>query len=134
MIIKAAFATDDGTTFIGRHFGDAGFFDIYEINKDHFTFVKRISNTVEEEEGIHAYPEKAKSISQILSEEEVNCAVSKIFGPNIKRIRKKFVCILLDNLKIEEAVQKIQENINIVEKEWLKGEERSHISLRGKGE
>ncbi len=131
MIIKAAFATDDGTYFMGRHFGDAEFFDIYEINENSFSFVKRILNSVEEEDGVHADPEKAKSISQILSEEEVNCAVSKVFGPNIKRIRKKFVCILMDNIKISEAVKKIQENFKIVENEWIKGEERGHISLRG---
>lgn len=133
MIIKAAFATDDGYNFMGRHFGDAEFFDIYEINEKSFNFVKRISNsTEEEEEEIHADPKKAKSISKILLEQKINTAVSRIFGPNIKRIRKKFVCLILDDIKIEEAIKRIQENYNEIEAEWLKGEERSHISLRGK--
>lgn len=130
MIIKAAFATDDGYRFMDRHFGDAEFFDIYEIDGKSSNFVKRILNSTEEKEGIHADPEKAKSVSRILSGEKINTVVSKIFGPNIKRIRRKFVCILLDDISIEDAIQKIQENYNKIENEWLMGEERSHISLR----
>ena len=30
--IRVAFATDNGKTFMGRHFGDADFYDIYEID------------------------------------------------------------------------------------------------------
>jgi len=52
MIIKAAFATDDGKTSIDRHFGDANFFDIYEITIDSFNFIKRVTNSSEDREHI----------------------------------------------------------------------------------
>jgi len=58
MKFKAAFATDDGKTFMERHFGDALFYDIYEFEDDKALFVKRIENTVPEEEEVHADPRK----------------------------------------------------------------------------
>lgn len=59
--LKFAFATDDGISFINRHFGDADFYDIYEISADKNKFIKRIDNTTEDEE-IHADPKKAKTL------------------------------------------------------------------------
>ncbi len=61
--LLTAFATDDGKAFMDRHFGDAKFYDIYEISKNEASFMKRIDNTVDEEEEVHADPEKAKGIS-----------------------------------------------------------------------
>jgi len=102
-IIKAAFATDNGKTFMSRHFGDAGFFDIYSIDENSFCLIKKVINSSEEENrDNHADPEKAKSISGILLKENVNTVVSRIFGPNIKRISEKFVCVLMDDIHIEK--------------------------------
>lgn len=131
MIIRAAFATDDGTSFITRHFGDAELYMIYEIDDDGFHFVKEVRNTsAEEKEGVHADPEKARGIAAILKQEQVNTAVSMVFGPNIKRIRKQFVCVLLGDIPIAEAVAVIQVNNSAIQEEWLKGSERTHINLK----
>lgn len=131
MIIKAAFATDDGNSFISRHFGDAEFFVIYEIDDNEIRFVKNIKNTSEEEkEEVHADPEKARGISALLKQEQVNTAVSMVFGPNIKRIRKQFVCVLLGDIPITEAVTVIQANMPAIREEWMKGSERTHINLK----
>ncbi len=104
MKFKVAFATDNGKTFMSRHFGDADFYDIYEIDGNKANFIKRIDNTVDEEEEVHADPKKAKGISKLLLNENVNVVVSKIFGPNIKRIKKKFVCIVVRDEKIDEQL------------------------------
>ena len=45
-----AIATDNGENFIDRHFGDAKFYNIYEINPTKSTFVKKIKNSTNEEE------------------------------------------------------------------------------------
>ncbi|MDP8202811.1 MAG: NifB/NifX family molybdenum-iron cluster-binding protein [Candidatus Tenebribacter burtonii] len=127
--IKVAFATDDGKTFMGRHFGDAEQYYIYEIDNDNAEFIKKINNTTEEEEEIHADPKKAKGISNLLLNENVSVVVSKIFGPNIKRIRKKFVCILIKDEEIEEGINKVCANIEKIYNEWEKGEERQHLSF-----
>ena len=127
--IRVAFATDNGKTFMGRHFGDADFYDIYEIDGNKANFIKRIDNTVDEDEEIHADPTKAKGISKLLLHENVNVVVSKIFGPNIKRIKKKFVCIVVKDEEIEEGINKICQNIEKIYNEWEKGEERQHLSF-----
>jgi len=129
MKLRVAFATDDGKTFMGRHFGDARFYDIYELDGDQASFIKRIENTVDEEEDVHADPKKAKGISTLLLDEKVTVVVSKIFGPNIKRIKKKFVCIVVRDDEIDVGLKKICNNIEKIYIEWEKGKERKHILL-----
>lgn len=129
MKFNVAFATDDGKTFMGRHFGDALFYDIYELDENQASFVKRIENTVDEEEDVHADPKKAKGISELLLDENVTVVVSKIFGPNIKRIKKKFVCVVIRDEMINSGINKVCENIEKIYAEWEKGKERKHLSL-----
>lgn len=127
--LKVAFATDNGKTFIGRHFGDADFYDIYEIDRDRANFIKRIDNTVDEEEEVHADPKKAKGISKLLLDENVKVVVSKIFGPNIMRIKKKFVCILMKENSIETCIEVIKSNLLTIAEEWEKGDNRNFLKL-----
>lgn len=129
MKLRVAFATDDGKTFMGRHFGDARFYDIYELDEDQASFIKRIENTVDEEEDVHADPKKAKGISTLLLDEQVTVVVSKIFGPNIKRIKKKFVCIVVRDDEIDVGLKKICNNIEKIYVEWEKGQERKHLLM-----
>jgi len=130
--IIVAFATDDGKTFMDRHFGEADFYDIYEVLEDGANFVKRIDNTADEEEGVHASPEKAKGVAHLLKRENVRVAVSKFFGPNIERIKRKFVCVLMDDASLDEAMKKFRKNLELIYDEWAKGEEREYISLKNK--
>ncbi len=131
MKINVAFATDDGKTFMDRHFGDAECYDVYEISETNSEFKKRIKNTTEEDdESIHADPEKAKGVAGLFKNENIKVVVSKFFGPNIKRIKKKFVCVLMNDNSISESIENIQQNIYIIDNEWNKGEERNHINLK----
>ena len=131
MVIRAAFATDDGKRFNNRHFGDADRYAIYEIGKDGYRFVEKIENSSTEESGeVHADPEKARSVASLLLERDVNTAVSRIFGPNIKRMRKRFVCLLMDDMPLEKAAELVREHFEAIEVEWQKGEERGHIRLK----
>ena len=127
--IKVAFATDNGKTFMDRHFGDAEFYDIYEIDENNADYLKRINNTTEEED-VHADPKKAKGITGLLKEEDVKVVVSKIFGPNIKRIKKKFVCVLMDDDTFDDSLGRLCKNIRLVIDEWEKGEERKHLVFK----
>ncbi len=126
---KVAFATDNGKTFMSRHFGDAEYYYIYEIDNKNAEFIKKISNTTEEEEDVHADPKKAKGISNLLLEENVSVVVSKIFGPNIKRIKKKFVCIVVKDEELDVGISKVCESIGKIYEEWEKGEDRKHLSF-----
>ncbi len=132
MKIITAFATDDGKSFIKRHFGDAYYYDIYKISASEAKFIKRIKNTTEEDQDIHSDPKKAKGVAELLKNEKVTTVVSKIYGPNIKRIKKKFVCILMNDKKFSECAKIIQKKIDIIINEWNKGEVRNHINLKNK--
>lgn len=133
MKLLFAFATDDGTKFIDRHFGDANYYDIYEISSNESKFIKRINNTTEEDdENIHADPKKAGSIAKLLNAEKVQVVISKVFGPNIKRIKKKFVCGLFNDSQISDSINTIQNNMNIFIEEWENGENRNHINMKNR--
>ena len=130
MVIRAAFATDDGVRFIDRHFGDSRYFRIYEIDETGCRFIRQVKNSGDvEEKDVHADPVKARSVARVLMGEGVNTAVSRIFGPNIKRIRKKFVCVLMDDISIETAVELLRAHAAGIEVEWLKGESRKHLRI-----
>jgi predicted Fe-Mo cluster-binding NifX family protein len=129
--ITAAFATDDGNRFMERHFGDARFFDIYEIDESGSNFLKRVENTTDKDDGedVHGDPVKAGGIMGMLLKEKATVAVSKNFGPNIKRVLKKFVCVRFTCLDIQEGIEHIRKNMDAVREELEKGEDRRHITL-----
>ncbi|MCK5823743.1 MAG: hypothetical protein KAG95_07050 [Bacteroidales bacterium] len=131
MNLRFAFATDDGKTYNDNHFGDADYYDVYEISSIENNFIKRINNTTEEDdENIHADPVKAKSVVDMLKIEDIQIVASKIFGPNIKRIKKKFVCVLFNDDQISDSIKIIQKNIDLINSEWVKGETRNHINFK----
>ena len=128
--ILVGIATDDSENFTNRHFGDANCFDIYELTAEGIKFVKQIKNTVDEEEpDLHADPEKAKGIARLLKKEGVNVLVSKIFGPNIKRVRKKFVCVVSRAENIAAAKLDLVANITTIKTEWNAGETREVLKF-----
>ena len=129
--MKIAFASDNGKSFIDRHFGDSEHYYIYELSSSGLKFVKKIENTTEEDdEEIHADPVKAKGVTEMLKSEDIKVVIAKVFGPNIKRIRKKFVCILMNDTAISESIKKVQQKSDLILSEWNKGEDRNHINLR----
>ena len=128
--IIAAFATDDGVSFMDRHFGDANQYAIHEINPSEAKFIRIISNTIDEDEEVHADPKKAKNIAHLLKKKKVQVLVSKKFGANINRMKKKFVCILMNDKQISESIRILQKNFNTIITEWEKGETRKFINLK----
>lgn len=130
MEIIAAIATDDGESTIKRHFGDAKKYLIYKVSLNEITLIKTISNDTDFEEETHADPRKAGSVAGLLQKENVNTAVSKAFGPNIKRIKKKFVCIIVNSEKVDESMKKVQENLAMIDEEWKKGPERNFLKIQ----
>lgn len=127
--MKIAMATDNRENFIDRHFGDANMYKIYELRLDKVKYIKTIENTVDEEEKIHADPKKAKGIANLLKEEGVQLVASRAFGPNIKRIRKKFVCIVIGEYNLKKGLDLIQKNFDTIVSEWNKGKDRKHLVL-----
>lgn len=126
--LTVAFASNDGQQFNVEHFGDSNYYHIYEINDKEAIFVKTIKNiTKDMVEEVHADPNKAKGVSKILKEHGVKVVVSKVFGPNIKRINKKFVCIIFKNSTLQESITSVKDYFAKVNEEWNKGEGRTHL-------
>jgi len=110
-----ACATDDGLNFVKRHFGDANFYYIYQIKQNSITLLNKIKNTSEEEKQ-HADPTKAKGILSLLIDQNVDTALTKIYGPNIKRISKKLLPIIANQYLIEPTIKEIQINLDTINK------------------
>ena len=123
-----AFASNDGKTLnMTEHFGNSNYYLFYKISKTEAKFIeKKESAKFEEDESlIHGDPAKAKGLGYFLKDADI--FVSKIFGPNIKRMIKKFPCILVQSPSIEENIKTIQTNMDKIIEELEKGSERKHL-------
>ena len=129
--IITAFATDDGKTFVDRHFGDALQYEIFEIEAGSQNHIETIHNTTEEEE-MHADPNKAKGVAGLFKKDGVQVLVSKKFGGNINRMKKKFLCILMNDPQISDSIKTIQHHFDQVIAELEKGEERHFLNYKNK--
>ena len=123
-----AIATDDEKHFIKRHFGDADRYLIYQLNKENLIFIKKIINNSEEEQS-HSDPVKAGSIAKILKEEGTQVLVSRVFGPNIKRMIKKFACVMIHEVSIEQGLEKMKVNYSAIVDAWNNGSERVPLKI-----
>ncbi len=122
MKFKIACGTDDSQNFTTEHFGDSKYFLIYECDSEigKIVFLEKRKNNSEEEEK-HGDPKKAKGISEILKEVPVLLAFA--MGPNIVRMRKKFVPIISKEKDIKKTLEKFKEIIPEVLEEIEKTEE-----------
>ncbi len=125
MKLKIACGTDDEKNFTDNHFGDSSKFFIYEYDSENqnIEFVEKIENK-SEVEGEHGDIKKAKNISVILK--DISILVAFVMGPNIIRMRKKFVPVVSREKNILKTLEKIKENFSemINEIELPKGRDR----------
>ncbi len=129
--LRVAFATDDGRTFPSRHFGDSSFYDIYDMDGRTAAYAGRIPNSSGEETR-HADPAKAQGVAGLLREKGVSVTAAKVYGPNLKRIRKKLTCLVFKDFSggIPEALPLVQASIGLIREEGAKpGEERKALIL-----
>ncbi|MBN2455273.1 MAG: 4Fe-4S binding protein [Sedimentisphaerales bacterium] len=118
MLIKnidllVAFGTDDDSTLKSdNHVGMSKYFRLYRFSDSQEEFIEQRSNLKykEDETKTHGDPGKAKATASAL--EDVDVLIGRMFGPNITRLRNKFVCAVARKDTIEEAIQMVHENIN----------------------
>ncbi len=118
-MVLVAFSTDDGFNLTRNHFGDGKEFYIYEITQEGAKLVKVIKNTAPEED-LHGDPKKASAIGQLLGKEGVQVLVGFAMGPNIVRMRKRFVPVISRCSSIEDAIKGIIDKYTEIEKETQK--------------
>jgi len=125
-----AVGTDDNETIKSDdHIGMSKYFQVWKYSGGKLTFKEKRENVKykEEDERIHGDPNKAKATSSVLT--GVNVLVGKMFGPNIVRLKNKFVCVVIREPRIKKATEIIKENINEIVEEYNK-KERSGIILK----
>ncbi len=116
--ILLACATDDGVNYSKEHFGSAKKYLLFKLNlktKEIKSFGDIENSSVEEK--MHGDPEKAKSLSSLLN--GVSLLIGFRMGPNIVRMRKKFIPVISreENIKLSlnlllAFIDKIKVNLN----------------------
>ena len=129
MELLVAFSTDDGENMIKEHAGQAKYFDIYEFSDGKAEFVERRDNSKYkgDEAMKHGDPKKAQATMEALR--GANVLVNKMFGPNLPRLLKKLLCVVVRTNKITDAIEILKQNWARVQEEYQKSESRKHLVL-----
>lgn len=130
MQLLVAFGTDDGVHLNDDHVGMAKEYLIYEYLADGQRLVERRQNSTftGDETARHGDPEKAKATSSVL--QGIDVLVGKKFGPNITRLLRNFVCVVVRTDGVDTAVNAVRDEYeSIVESKNL-GPERTHLVVR----
>lgn len=118
--IKLAVGVKDLKSLSNSHFGDSNFYLIYEMNIDNKKIVQvdTIENKTleyEEDEVLHGDPKKASKVSVLLK--DVTVVMAHVFGPNIMKIKKKFIPIISKEKNLQLAMSILAKNLNLIEDE-----------------
>ena len=94
------------------HVGASKFYLIYKYENGRFNFIETRKNLkfVENEIKIHGDLKKAENFKLVLK--GVDVIVGKLFGPNIVRMKEKFVCVVSREKKIQNVLDVLGKNIN----------------------
>ncbi len=128
--ILVAFATlKDAKTLTKTHFGSADSYVLYQCDLSGYKYLKIIENSTKEER-FHNDPVKATSVRELLQNHGVNVIVSKRFGPNITRVSKHFVPIIVKQDSIEEVINTVCSNVESIYQQWTnEPDQRTNILL-----
>jgi len=110
-----------------EHFGMSKYFQIWKYSKGS-TFLKETRENAkykEDETITHGDPGKAKATASVLV--DVDVLVGKMMGPNIARLKKKFVPVVVREPNIKKSLEIIKENINEIFEEKEKTDRRGLI-------
>ena len=130
-----AIATDDGIHLMMRHFGDARQYEVYRLDEREIFYQETILNSFREEdddeaETAHEAQIKASNMKELFLEKGISVLVSKVFGPNIKRMVKNFVPVIVRYNDVEKAKDLLIANVSLIQKMLEAGEERQYIILK----
>jgi len=131
MQLLVAFRSHDGRNLVtDDHAGMARYFDVYSFSGEEAEFIERRENSkyAGDESMRHGDPKKAKKSLSAL--EGVDVWGNPRFGPNLPRLLKKLLCVVVRVETIEEAITLIRDNLDAVVDEHAKGEERKHLVLK----
>ncbi|NCF75347.1 MAG: 4Fe-4S dicluster domain-containing protein [Xanthomonadaceae bacterium] len=123
-----AIGTDDGKIIKqGEHIGESEYFSIWDYSEGKMAFREKRENIKyeEDETSSHGNPEKAKKVSSVLT--GVDVIAGKIIGPNVVRMKKKYVPVIIREPSIDRVIEIIKENINEIVDEYHKQDRKAII-------
>ncbi|MDY6908031.1 MAG: putative zinc-binding protein [Chloroflexota bacterium] len=128
--LLVAFGTDDGESLNDDHVGMAKYFYVYRFSDNRGELIEQRENVKfkGDESMIHGDPEKARATSSVL--QGIDVLVGRKFGPNLPRLLKKFVCVVVRTESLSSAIESINDNMDRIVEEKGKEENRKHIVLR----
>jgi predicted Fe-Mo cluster-binding NifX family protein len=109
----AACATDDKLNLISDHFGDAKYYNIYDVNENDYSLKETIVNKTTSD--LHSDPKKAKQILDLLHTKGVHLLINKAFGANIKVVNKFVLPVVIRVDLIEDVIKLVQNSFSIIE-------------------
>jgi NAD-dependent dihydropyrimidine dehydrogenase PreA subunit len=128
--LVVAIGTDDEETIKpDDHFGMSKYFQIWKYSKGEIFLKETRENAKykEDETKAHGDPGKAKATASVLT--DVDALVGKIMGPNIVRLKNRFVPVIIREPEIENAIEIIKVNLNEIFEEKEKTD-RSGLVLQ----
>jgi predicted Fe-Mo cluster-binding NifX family protein len=130
MGLLVAFGTDDGIHLNDDHVGMANEFHVYEFSGASQRLLERRQNTsfAGDESMKHGDPAKAKATTSVLA--NVDVLVGKKFGPNLPRLLKNFVCVVVRTDDLKLAIDTVRSHMEEILEQKDAHEARRHIVLR----
>jgi len=134
LTILVACATNDKKHLVDDHFGEAAFFMIFQLNDEVATEIATIENTAasdQEEDHSHGGGAKAKAIIEHFKTYNVDVFISRQFGPNIKKIRKHVLPVIMKTkLTIQDDLDLCRARLSDIKELLAKPpQERKHLTL-----
>ncbi len=130
-MITIACATDDKIHFSDNHFGDASFYNIYQVTDKTYRLIKTIENSLKEEDEDqtdHGSSLKAKHMKRELKALGVEALMNLNFGPNIARMKTRFTPVITREKNLARGVLKLVQNYTALD--TSRGEEADHKVIK----
>ena len=130
MELFVAFSTDDGDALkTDDHAGMAVYFDVYRFADGTAEFVERRTNPKMADDETAKHGDVAKAKNSLSALKNVHVWASARFGPNLPRLLKKLLCVVVRVKTVADGVALIQDNLEAVSAQVAEGEERKHLVL-----
>lgn len=127
--LLVAIGTDDGKTVkADDHVGMSKYFQVwaYENGTTQYRETRENVKYQEDESRQHGDPGKARATATAL--ENIDVLIGERFGPNISRLKDKFVCAVVRGRRtIAQATTMIEENINEIFEEKYSKEKKGIV-------
>jgi len=129
MKLLIAFGTDDGKNLTNDHVGMADYYYVYEFTNGKEELVEQRRNVrfKGDETMRHGDPKKARATSSVLA--GVDVLVGRKFGPNLPRLLRKFVCVVVRTNALDSAIKAVRNNMDRIVEERDRETDRKHIVM-----